>query len=115
MHSLISEKSREQLSKPAGGASAPKPDPVKARRIALFIALGVVALVAGAWAIWPSGPDVPDKAVEKSGQIAAQIRELEEADKRIRPPMTETPPPDPRASAADPSLAPKNLRSRTPQ
>jgi len=114
MHSLISEKSREQLSKPVTGAGVAKTDPAKARRRVLFAVLGVVALIAGGWALWPAAAEVSNKSVEKGGQIATQIRELEEADKRIRPPMVETPPPDPRAVQADPSLAPKNLRSRTP-
>ncbi|MBX9738298.1 MAG: hypothetical protein K2X32_15365 [Phycisphaerales bacterium] len=116
MHSLISEKSRQKMSEPAKAAAAPPGlSPQRKRLLVLCGLLGIVGVGSLVWALWGTEEPVPTAAAAKASEIATQIRELEEADKRIRPPTVETPPPSPNAAKADPTLAPKNLRSRTPQ
>lgn len=81
-----------------------------------LIILGVVAVLAGVvwWAPWSGGaPATPPAVAQQSEQLTSQIRELEEADKRMLPPNVQTtfaPP-----SGADANLPPpKSLRSKRP-
>ncbi|MBL0871378.1 MAG: hypothetical protein IBJ18_12470 [Phycisphaerales bacterium] len=81
-----------------------------------LIVLGAVVVVAGVvwWAPWSSSaPATPPAVAQQSQQLTNQIRELEEADKRMLPPNVQTtfaPP-----SGADANLPPpKSLRGKRP-
>ncbi len=116
MHSLISEKSRQKMSEPAKAAESSRGlSPQRKRLLGLCALLTIVGVGSVVWALWGTEAPVPKAAEAKAGEIAAQIRELEEADKRMRPPLVETPPATANAPKTDPTIAPKNLRSRAPQ
>lgn len=123
MKSLISDTLRDDFSKGKGSSSklgkhaahgGSNVDP-KSQQMKLAI-LGVVAVLAGVvwWAPWSSsGPTTPPAVAQQSQQLTNQIRELEEADKRMLPPNVQTtfaPP-----TGADANLPPpKSLRGKRP-
>lgn len=126
MKSLISENMRDNFVSGKGstsksakhashGSHAGAPADLK-NQTGKLIVLGAVAVLAGVvwWAPWSSsGPTTPPAVAQQSQQLTNQIRELEEADKRMLPPNVQTtfaPP-----SGADANLPPpKSLRSKRP-
>lgn len=113
MKSLISEESRSKI---AAGADlhGHMPDEkkhthnkAKADRIKLAVAVAVL-LIAGVvvWSPWSGTPRLPTQVQQQSAAIEKQIKDLEQADKRMQPPPTVAP------TAVDANPAPTSLRGK---
>lgn len=108
MKSLISDKSRDAIEHaPKHKATEPVDDGKKRKLyvlVGLCVAVAAVAVILRPWET--SAPETPadPKAVQSNDKLTARLKELEEADQRLRPPPAALPPtPTPTESANQPT------------